>query len=109
MKTLSTAEVEMVSLARALRNKSKLILMDEPTASLSYGEIEKLFKVMRQLQQQEVTIIFITHKLEEVITIANRVSVLRDGCLVHTDLVKNVDEEKLTAMMIGKTTKKVFL
>ena len=55
MKTLSTAEVEMVSLARALRNKSKLILMDEPTASLSYGEIEKLFKVMRQLQQQEVT------------------------------------------------------
>jgi ABC-type sugar transport system ATPase subunit len=108
MKTLSTAEVEMVSLARALRNKSKLILMDEPTASLSYGEIEKLFKVMRQLQQQEVTIIFITHKLEEVITIANRVSVLRDGCLVHTDLVKNVDEEKLTAMMIGKTTKKVF-
>lgn len=94
---------QIVEIARALLQDSKIIIMDEPTTSLSDHEIENLFKLMRGLKQSGVSIIFISHKLKEVMRICDRYTVLRDGVVTGTGNIHDTDEHQLTRLMVGKS------
>ncbi len=82
VKNLSVAQKQLVEIAKALSFKAKIIIMDEPTSALGSEEVEKLFEVIKQLKDQGIAIIFISHRLEEVFKIADRITILRDGKLV---------------------------
>jgi len=102
LQELSLAQRQMVGMARALSHKSRLLIMDEPTASLSARETEALFRVMRQLQSEGVAILYISHRLEEVFELADRVTVLRDGRHVLTSDIGEVDRDALIRLMVGR-------
>ncbi|MCD6419420.1 MAG: sugar ABC transporter ATP-binding protein, partial [Synergistetes bacterium] len=93
---------QMVEIIRAIKRKAKVIIMDEPTSSLTEKEVEKTFEVMRHLKSEGIAIIFISHKLEEVFEIADRISVLRDGELVGTAGVEELNEDIVAEMMVGR-------
>lgn len=105
---LSASQRRMVMIARALVHKAKIIVMDESTAALSRNEIEILFKLIKKLKKQGVSIIYISHRLEEIFTIADRVTVMRDGQNVGSFLVKDVDFEKLISLMLKKSLKEEY-
>ncbi|WP_134703770.1 sugar ABC transporter ATP-binding protein [Ammoniphilus sp. YIM 78166] len=98
---LTPAEGQLVEIARALSENAKVIIMDEPTTSLSPREIERLFNVMRDLKSKGIGIIFVSHWLEEIFAICDRVTVFRDGCYVGTDDIQNLDENTIVRMMVN--------
>jgi len=100
---LSTAEQQQIEIARALKHNSRILIMDEPTASLTEREVEKLFEVIKELKKKRITIIFISHRLSEVIKIADKVTVLRDGAYIGTLSRDNLDEQKIIEWMVGRT------
>ncbi len=100
--TLSVAERQLIEIARSLQGDVKLLMMDEPTASLGDREVERLFNVMRGLRERGVTIIFISHKLSEVMEISDRVTVLRDGHTIGTVQADSTPPEQLVEMMVGR-------
>jgi ribose transport system ATP-binding protein len=100
---LSVAEKQMVEISKALMLHAKLLIMDEPTTTLTGHEVETLFALMRDLKAQGVTIIFVSHKLGEVKAICDRVTVLRDGRLISVDEVSTVNEEDIARRMIGRS------
>jgi ribose transport system ATP-binding protein len=100
---LSVAEKQMVEISKALMLHSNILIMDEPSTTLTGHEVETLFTLMRDLKAQGVTMIFVSHKLGEIKTICDRVTVLRDGKLISVDDVKNVNEEDIARKMIGRT------
>lgn len=102
---LSVAEKQMVEIAKALSLKAKILMLDEPTAVLSSREIDKLFTVIKQLKQQGVGIIYISHRLEEIPIIGDRITVLRDGSLVGTISAEQCDINALIKMMVGRELK----
>jgi ribose transport system ATP-binding protein len=99
---LRIAQQQMVEVAKALSLNADLIAMDEPTSALTERETEVLFDVMRSLRAQGVSLIFISHRLEEVFQIANRVTVLRDGQLIGTSDIAELDEDRVVRMMVGR-------
>ncbi|MBT2725835.1 sugar ABC transporter ATP-binding protein [Bacillus sp. ISL-75] len=99
---LSIAQQQLIEIARALAFEAKLIVMDEPTSSLSAGEVEKLYKVINNLKQKGISIIFVSHKLKELFTVSDRFTVLRDGKYVGTYEVKDLTEDKLINLMVGR-------
>ncbi|MBQ3080304.1 MAG: sugar ABC transporter ATP-binding protein [Clostridia bacterium] len=101
VRELDASYKQIIEIARALLMKATTIIMDEPTTSLTEVEIERVFNMMRTLKGQGVSIIFISHKLKEVLTICDTYSVLRDGVLVHTGLVKDATEASLAKHMVG--------
>ncbi len=105
---LSVAQKQMVEIAKALAYESKLLIMDEPTTVLTYHEIEILFNLMKKLKDKGVTIIYISHKLNEVKAICDRVMILRDGKLVSLDPVDAVDEHEMAKRMVGRELSQVF-
>ena len=100
--TLSTARQQLVAIARALVYDAKLLIMDEPTSALSSGEVEALFKIVRTLRDRGMAIIFISHKLDELFHIADRMTVLRDGKLIGTAPTGEMNRQKLISMMVGR-------
>jgi rhamnose transport system ATP-binding protein len=108
VRTLSMPEQQLVEIARALGAEARILVMDEPTASLSVREVEHLFGVIRQLRSQGVGIIYVTHRLEELSQIADRVTALRDGALVGTRAMKDVARGELIQMMVGRELSAVF-
>ena len=100
---LQAAEKQMVEIARALLFKCDLIIMDEPTTALSNHEIEKLFVIMRQLKEQGVSFIYISHKMPEIFEICESYTVLRDGKFVGSGRIADIDENAVTEMMIGRS------
>jgi ribose transport system ATP-binding protein len=100
---LSVAEKQMVEISKALMLHSKLLIMDEPTTTLTGHEVETLFNLMRDLKKQAVTMIFVSHKLGEIKAICDQVTVLRDGKLISVDEVSTVNEEDIARKMIGRT------
>jgi len=102
VKDLRIAQQQMVEVAKALSLNADLIAMDEPTSALTERETEVLFRVMRSLREQGVSLIFISHRLEEVFEIADRVTVLRDGRLIDTAFISELDEDKVVRMMVGR-------
>jgi len=99
---LSIAQRQMVEIVKALSLNADIIVMDEPTSALSERETERLFSLMRSLKEQGVTIIFISHRIEEVFAIADRVTVLRDGKLVGVAPISEVDLGQVVRMMVGR-------
>ncbi len=93
---------QRVEILKALYREAKVLVLDEPTAVLTPQEVEELFVIMRQLTERGVSIIFITHKLKEVLAIADRITVMRRGRVVGTVRPQEVDEAKLAAMMVGR-------
>ena len=108
VKDLSIAQRQMVEVAKALSINSKLIIMDEPTSSLTDREIEILMGIIRKLCDQGVSIIYISHKLSEIFDIADRITVLRDGNTIGIVDAKECSEEMLIQMMVGRELKDIF-
>lgn len=102
VKDLPVGVQQRVEILKALYRRADILILDEPTAVLTPQETEELFRVMRHLQQQGVSIIFITHKLKEVLAVADRITVLRNGRVVGTLTPAEADEAHLAAMMVGR-------
>ena len=100
---LSVAEKQMVEISKALMLHARLLIMDEPTTTLTSREIETLFTIMKDLKSQGVTIIFVSHKLSEVREICDRVAVLRDGKLISVDNAADITEEDMARKMVGRS------
>ena len=99
---LSVANQQLVAIARALRNRSKIIIMDEPTSALTRREVKALFKIVRSVSQQGVSFIFVTHKLEEIYEICDEVTVLRNGQVVATGPITNFTTADLSQAITGR-------
>lgn len=100
----SVAVQQMVAVARAVSQRSRLVIMDEPTSSLDDREVETLFGVIRQLKAQDVSVIFVSHRLDELYAVCDRVTIMRDGRTVHEAELASVDRLDLVARMLGKET-----
>ncbi|MCB7305582.1 sugar ABC transporter ATP-binding protein [Bariatricus massiliensis] len=100
--TLSVAQQQIVEIVKAVRLQSKIIVMDEPTSSLSDTEIQMLFEIVENLKQNGTAIIFISHKLEELFAITDRITIMRDGEVVKTVETKKTGNEELIALMVGR-------
>jgi len=105
---LTMPEQQLVEIARALGADARILIMDEPTASLGDREVENLFRVIRELKGQGVGIIYISHRLEELPQVADRVTALRDGALVGTRRMAEVNRADLIRMMVGRELSAVF-
>jgi rhamnose transport system ATP-binding protein len=105
---LTMPEQQLVEIARALGASAKILIMDEPTASLTERETEHLFNVIGELRAQGVGVIYISHRLEELFAIADRVTVLRDGEAIATRAMSEVDQAELIRLMVGRELSAVF-
>ncbi len=105
---LSVAQQQMVEIAKALAWKAEVLVLDEPTSTLTQHEIDQLFQLLKRLTAQGVGIIFISHRMEEISVIANRVTVLRDGRKVDTWPVQEVGMAQLIQAMVGRTVNQLF-
>ena len=105
---LSVAQQQMVEIAKATSRKSRVIVMDEPSATLTEHELASLFTLIRQLQSEGVSIVYISHRLEEVFEIANRVTILRDGRWVATEKVADLDRDQIIRYMVGRELKDII-
>ena len=101
VKTLSIAKRQLVAIARALVAEARLVFMDEPTASLSRAETEALLAIVRRLSEQNIAVVFVSHRLAEVLDVCSRVTVLRDGRLVGTYPTADMTQTRLTELMTG--------
>ncbi len=101
--SLSIAEQQQVEIARALKDNSRILVMDEPTAALSDRETERLFEVIHRLRRDGIAIVYISHRMEEVYALADRVSVLRDGQYIGTLDRSEISPERLVQMMVGRS------
>jgi ribose transport system ATP-binding protein len=100
---LTVAKQQMVEIAKALSFNAKILIMDEPTAALTEAEIDDLFNIIKQLRQQGVGVIHISHRLEELKQIADRVTVMRDGRVIDTLLTEEANIDKVISLMVGRT------
>ena len=105
---MTVAYQQMVEIAKALSKNADLIIMDEPSAILAGHELDQLFLIIESLKKRGVTIIYISHRLEEVFRIANEVTILKDGQLVGTKPIKDLSRGELVKMMVGRTLEEVF-
>lgn len=101
--TISIAEQQQVEIARALKDKSRVLVMDEPTAALSDRESEHLFEVIRKLRSDGIAIIYISHRMEEIYALADRISVLRDGQYIGSLTRSEISPQRLVQMMVGRS------
>ncbi|MCK4600585.1 sugar ABC transporter ATP-binding protein [Candidatus Bipolaricaulota bacterium] len=108
VRDLSISQRRLVELARAVSMNAKLLIMDEPTTVFTEQEVEHLFEIVRSLKTHGVTTLYISHRLEEIYSIADRVTVLRDGKVIATMPVQNATEDKLVQWMVGRELKRVF-
>ena len=106
--TLNVGNRQRVEIAKALSLDARILIMDEPTAALSESDVEQLFSIVRLLRERGVSIIYISHRLNEVFELADRVTVLRDGEYIGTHEVKDTSESELISMMVGRTIDNLF-
>jgi ribose transport system ATP-binding protein len=105
---LSPAQQQIVEIAKAVSKNVKILIMDEPSAPLSVSEVEHMFEIIRHLKQKGVTVIYISHRLEEVFRISDRVTVMRDGRYVATRLTKDTNRKELISLMVGRELKESY-
>ncbi|MCJ8510254.1 sugar ABC transporter ATP-binding protein [Rhizobium lemnae] len=106
--TLSVAQRQRVEIAKALSHKARILIMDEPTASLTEKDVTRLMEVVRNLKARGVGIIYVSHRMPEIFALADRVSVLRDGVMIDTLDIADTDEATLVAMMVGRSIEQLF-
>lgn len=104
----SVAERQLIEIAKALSFDSEILIMDEPTATLNDKETQTLLNLMKNLRNSGLGIIFITHRLEEVIQVADRIEVLRDGEYIGSEKIENVTKDKMVSMMVGRDIEDLF-
>ena len=105
---LSVAEQQIVEIAKALSQDAKILVMDEPSASLTPLEVEGLFKIIRDLKKQGISIIYISHRLDEIFEICDRIYVLRDGEFIGTKDIRKVSRQQMIEMMVGRKLENEF-
>lgn len=108
MENLTLAQAQMVEIIRAVSCNAKVIIMDEPTSSLDSEETERLFHTIRELKEKGVAIIYISHRMEEIFEICDRVSVFRDGMYVGTKELQETSRDELISMMVGRAVTNIF-
>ena len=108
VKSLSIGQMQLIELARAVSYDPRIIIMDEPTSALTDQEVEKLYRIIRSLTAKGVAIVFISHKLEELYRICDRVTVMRDGHYVGCYMMSDVSNEMLIKMITGRTVDQMF-
>jgi ribose transport system ATP-binding protein len=108
VENLSTGDCQIVEVLKALMRNASIIVMDEPTSSLSESGAERLFKVVKELREQGISIIYISHRLEEIVGLADNVTVLRDGKVVHSELVTKLNIGQIVRYMVGRELTEFF-
>jgi ribose transport system ATP-binding protein len=108
VRDLSVAQQQAVEIARALASEARIVFMDEPSAALTPQEVDRLFSIIRDLKSRGIGIIYVSHRLDEIFTIADRVTVLRDGKHVATAAVADVSRDRLIEWMVGRTLESEF-
>ncbi|MFB2551836.1 sugar ABC transporter ATP-binding protein [Ensifer soli] len=106
--TLSVAQRQRVEIAKALSHDARVLIMDEPTASLVEADVQRLMSVVRMLRKRGVGIIYVSHRMPEIFALADRVTVLRDGALIGTRAIGEVTEATLVSMMVGRSIDQLF-
>lgn len=105
---LSVAQQQMIEIARALSFHAKIIVMDEPTSSLTNREVEVLFDQIRKLKEQNIAVVYISHKMDEIEAVCDRITVLRDGHYIGTEKIKEVSIDKIVSMMVGREIENMY-
>lgn len=105
---LSVAYMQLVEIAKAITRKAKILIMDEPTAPLTNNEVDLLFDLIKRLREQKITIIYISHRLNEIFDISDRVTVMRDGEIISTHDTSEMTREQLVKQMVGRTLGETF-
>ena len=108
MRTLSVAQQQMCEIAKAISYDAKLIIMDEPTSAITDKEVEQLFATIRRLKKDGISVIYISHKMDEIFDIADELTVLRDGRFVHDCLTSEIDEDGLIRLMVGRNIDNIY-
>jgi len=107
-KNLGIGEQQLVEIAKAIKNKADILVLDEPTAALTDREVDIILEIIRDLKQNGTSIIYISHKLKEVMSIADTITVLRDGKTIGTNAVADMSESKIITMMVGRDISTLF-
>lgn len=105
---LPSSKQQIVEISRAIFRKAKILIMDEPSAPLSVAEVEKMFKVVKKLKEQGVSIIYISHRMEELFEISDKVTIMRDGKYITTVNTKETNRQELVNFMVGRELKESF-
>ena len=108
IRDLSTARQQVVEIVKAMSYRSKIIIMDEPTASLTKKEIDHLFTLIKQLKSEGISIIYISHRFDELMEIGDRITVLRDGKSITTMSMEHFDYDQIVKLMVGRTIENMF-
>ncbi|MDR1378467.1 MAG: sugar ABC transporter ATP-binding protein [Synergistaceae bacterium] len=108
MRDLTVAKIQMVEIAKAISYNAALIIMDEPTSALAESEVAQLFKIINRLRDEGKGIVYISHKMDEIFKIADRITVLRDGEYVGTDNAANTTMDRMITMMVGRSVSDMF-
>lgn len=108
MSTMPVSQRQMVEIAKAVSYNSKVIVFDEPTSSLNEQEVEHLFEIINMLRDQGCGIVYISHKMAEILRISDEVTVMRDGCWVATEAAENLTTEKIIKLMVGRELSQQF-
>ncbi|EAR67620.1 probable galactoside ABC transporter [Bacillus sp. NRRL B-14911] len=106
--SLSVSEMQMVEIAKAVSYQSKIIVMDEPTSSLTEKEVNHLFKIIKKLQSENVAIIYISHKMEEILQISDEVTIMRDGQYIATKSAEELTTDEIIRLMVGRDLSQRF-
>ena len=108
LKTLTVSDIQMLEIIKAVTNNAQIIIMDEPTSSITEKEVAQLFKKIGELKAKGVSIIYISHKMDEVFKIADDITVLRDGSVVSTDRAEDLDLDTVIARMVGRKISNIY-
>jgi ABC-type sugar transport system ATPase subunit len=108
VRNLGIGQQQLVEIAKALTQDARIVVLDEPTAALTDAEVETLFAILDRLRERGVAMIYISHKLEEVFSLSDRITVLRDGRTIGTDATSDLDEARVIAKMVGREVGQIF-
>ena len=108
LKELTVSDIQMLEIIKAITNNAEIVIMDEPTSSISEKEVKQLFDKIAELKAKGVSIIYISHKMEEVFQIADDITVLRDGTVVSTDRAEDLDLDTVISRMVGRQLSNVY-
>lgn len=108
LKTLTVSDIQMLEIIKAITNNAQIVIMDEPTSSITEREVKQLFRKIEELKAKGVSIIYISHKMEEVFQIADDITILRDGSVVSTDPAKDLDLDTVISRMVGRKLSNVY-